>query len=148
MSQFHGRFLTAGKSMVDVTGWGLPEIISEVTPTSFNKMDSDYYILFEERNPAQKNPEQIYVFYEFGILHDCDKTLSSADPPTSAELLVLSASCGGMLDLSASCWVIVPLCASRSLLTGELLQDFVLVTFLLLVPILSCEEWENECQAP
>ena len=33
MNQFHGRFLTAGKSMVEITGWGLPEIISEVTPT-------------------------------------------------------------------------------------------------------------------
>jgi len=103
MNQFHDNFLTAGKSMVEITGWGLTEIISEVTPTSFNKMNSDYYILFEERNPAQKNPEQIYVFHEFGILHHCGKTLSSADPPTSAELLVLSASCGGMLELSASC---------------------------------------------
>ena len=40
----------------------------------------------------------------------------------------------------------IPLCACRSLLTGE--SDFVLVTFLLLVPILPCEEWENACQAP
>jgi hypothetical protein len=52
MNQLHSRFLTPGKSMVEITGWGLPEIISEVTPTSFNKMDSDSYILFEERNPA------------------------------------------------------------------------------------------------
>jgi len=67
-----------------------------------NKMDSDYYILFKKRNPAQKNPEQISVVYEFGIQHDCGKTLSSADSPTSAGLLVLSAFCGGMLELSVS----------------------------------------------
>jgi hypothetical protein len=41
-------------------------------------MDSDSYILFEERNPAWKNPEQISIFYEFGILHDCGKTLTGS----------------------------------------------------------------------
>ena len=57
MNQYHGRFLIAGKSVVEITGWGLPKIISEVTPTSFNKMASEYYILLEERNPARKNPK-------------------------------------------------------------------------------------------
>ena len=41
MNQFHSRFLTAGNSVVEITGWGLPKIVSEVTPTSSNNMDSE-----------------------------------------------------------------------------------------------------------
>jgi hypothetical protein len=76
-------------------------------------MDSEYYILLEERNPACKNDKFLYAVGSASyttVVRPCIQLTS----PTSAELLVLSASCGGMQELSAPYWVVIPLCACRS----------------------------------
>jgi hypothetical protein len=90
--------------MVEITGWGLPKIISVVTPTYIFKKDGFRIIYFVQRKESNwKEPttnSHIRCFSAFYTTVERPCPLLASPP--SAELLVLSASCGGMLDLSVS----------------------------------------------